>query len=142
MVERSDKQGSQPERFKPQDEPPFWERVVGLIGLLLVLASLGYLLYQGIWGDRSPPDVVVEQEAILSSGTDYLVQFKARNLGGETAAEVKITGTLSQNGQEVEKTETTIDYVPAGSEQRGGLYFSSDPRVGELKLSVSGYRAP
>lgn len=141
MVERNNNQCRQ-EDIKEGDEPPFWERVVAFLGLLLVLASLGYLLYQGIWGDNSPPDVVIEQEAILNSGKDYLVRFKARNFGGETAAEVQVTGTLSQNGQEIEKVETVIDYIPAGSEQRGGLYFSNDPSTAELELRASGYRVP
>lgn len=125
-----------------QQEPPLWERVIALLGLLMVLASLGYLLYQGLWGDHSPPDIVVEQEGVLASGQDHLVRFKARNLGGQTAAEVTITGVLSQNGQQIETTETTIDYIPAGSEQQGGLYFSHDPRSGKLDLTASGYRTP
>jgi uncharacterized protein (TIGR02588 family) len=141
MAERRDEQ-SGPGRSKRQAAPPVWERVVAFLGLLLVLASLGYLLYQGIWGNRSPPDIVIAQETIASSGKDYLVQFRARNLGGETAAEVKITGTLSRNGQEIEKSEVTIDYVAAGSERRGGLFFSNDPRDGQFALSVSGYRLP
>lgn len=131
-----------PGRQQDTDEPPFWERVVALLGLLLVLASLGFLLYQGLWGDNSPPDVVIELEAILSSGEDYLVRFKARNLGGETAAGVQVTGTLRQSGREIEKAETVIDYVPAGSEQSGGLYFSNDPGTAELELRASGYRIP
>jgi uncharacterized protein (TIGR02588 family) len=115
---------------------------VALLGLLLVLISLGFLLYEGLWGDRSPPDVIVEREQILDSGEDYLATFKARNRGGETAAEVKITGTLTRSGRQVEQAETTLDYVPSGSRQRGGLYFSNDPRTGELGLSASGYRIP
>lgn len=126
----------------PNDEPPFWERVVAFLGLLLVLGSLGYLLYQGIWGSHTPPDIVVEPYGILDSGEDYLVRFKARNLGGKTAAEVKITGTLSRNGQQIEQSEATVDYVPAGSEQQGGLYFRSDPRQSQLEFRASGYREP
>lgn len=126
----------------PNGEPPFWERVVAFLGLLLVLGSLGYLLYQGIWGSHTPPDIVVEPHGILDSGEDYLVRFKARNLGGKTAAEVKITGTLSRNGRQIEQREVTIDYVPAGSEQQGGFFFNSDPRQSQLEFRVSGYREP
>lgn len=133
---------SEPGCSKQRAAAPLWERVVAFLGLLLVLGSLGYLFYQGIWGDRSPPDIVIMQEAITGSGKDYLVQFRARNRGGQTAAEVKITGTLSRSGQEIEKSEVTVDYLAAGSEQRGGLFFSNDPRDGQLALGVSGYRLP
>lgn len=125
-----------------QQQPPFWERVIAALGLLLVLASVAYLFYQGVWGDHSPPDIVVEPAGILDSGKDYLVRFKARNLGGETAAEVTISGVLKRDGEQVETTETTLDYIPAGSEQQGGLYFKNDPRSGELELSAAGYRTP
>lgn len=131
-----------PKTSSRKDEPPFWERVVAFLGLLLVLGSLGFLFYEGIWGDHSPPDLIVEREQIMDSGADYLVKFRARNVGGETAAKVTITGTLTRNGQPLERTDTTLDYIPAGSEEYGGLYFSNDPRVGKLKLSASGYQLP
>lgn len=122
--------------------PPFWERFVAFIGLILVLGSLGFLLYEGVWGDNSPPDVVVELVRIRDSGDDYLVEFKARNEGGETAAEVRITATLTRDGREIEETEASLDYVPAGSEQRGGLFFENDPNESELELRASGYQIP
>lgn len=124
------------------DQPPLWERVIAGIGLLLVLGSLGFLMLQGIWGDKSPPDVVLELVRVGDNGNDYLVQFKARNEGGQTAAEVRVTATLVRSGQVVEATEVTLDYVPAGSEQQGGFYFSSDPREGQLELKASGYLIP
>lgn len=127
---------------KGSKEPPFWERAIAFLGLILVLGSLGFLLYEGLWGDDSPPDVIVEREQILDSGEDYLVKFKARNEGGETAAAVKITGTLTRDGEQIEQAEVTLDYVPASSEVRGGLYFSNDPREGQLELGASGYQLP
>lgn len=125
-----------------QDGPPFWEHIVAFIGLILVLGSLGFLLYQGIWGDNSPPDVIVELAEVRDSGDDYLVEFKARNEGGTTAAEVRIAATLTRDGHQVEETEASLDYVPAGSERRGGLFFRNDPRAGELELRASGYQIP
>jgi uncharacterized protein (TIGR02588 family) len=141
MADQERKQ-SQHKPASKKKEPPLWERAVAVLGLLLVLGALGFLLHEGIWGDQSPPDVIVERQQIIDSGEDYLVTFKARNEGGETAAAVKITGTLTRNGQQIEKSEITIDYVPSGSEQRGGFYFSHDPRIGELEFSASGYRTP
>lgn len=125
-----------------KDGPPFWERIVAFLGLILVLGSLGFLLYEGVWGDNSPPDVVVELVRIRDSGDDYLVEFKASNEGGKTAADVRITATLTRDGREVEEAEASLDYVPAGSEQRGGLFFRNDPNAGELELRASGYQVP
>lgn len=126
----------------PGEAPPLWERVVAALGLLLVLATLGFLLYEGIWGGQAPPDVNVEPQGIFESGESYLVEFKARNDGDQTAANVRITGVLVRDGQVLEQAEVTMDYVPAGSMQAGGLYFRNDPRRGELTLGASGYQVP
>lgn len=141
MPESNQRSQSRP-KTNQNDPPPLWERIIAFFGLLFVLSSLGFLLYEGLWGDHSPPDVIVEPKAIIDSGQDYLVRFKARNTGGKTAAEVKITGKLSRDGEQIEQTEATFDYIPAGSEQSGGLYFTNDPRGSTLELSVSGYRVP
>lgn len=125
-----------------REEPPFWERAVGALGVVLVLASLGFLLYDGIWGDDSPPDIVVEPGPIVDSGGDYLVRFVARNRGGGTAKDITITGTLTRGGRQIEESEATLDYVPSGATQPGGLYFREDPRNGELELNASGYQRP
>jgi len=123
-------------------EPPLWERLVALVGSLLVLASVVYLLYQGIWGDHSPPDIVIEQIDVMDSGADHLVRFRARNQGGKTAAEVIVRGVLERDGEQIETAEASIDYIPPGSEQQGGLYFSHDPRQAQLTIGASGYRLP
>lgn len=127
---------------KQNYSPPIWERVIAAIGLLLVLGSLGFLIFQGVWGDNSPPDITIRLVRIVDSGDDYLVEFKARNQGGTTAAEVGVSATLRRDGHEVEIGEVTLDYVSAGSERQGGLYFSNDPRLGQLEFKASGYRIP
>lgn len=118
------------------------ERVVAVLGILLVCGSLGYLLFAAVNNGEGPPDVRVQQAAIAGSGGDYLVQFKASNEGGETAAQVRIVGSLSRNGQQIETSEVTLDYVPVHSERKGGLYFENDPRSGQLQLRASGYQRP
>ena len=53
-----------------------------------------------------------------------------------------VEGELEADTGKVETSETTIDYVPAEGEQRGGLYFRQDPRRLRLKLRAHGYREP
>lgn len=82
---------------------------MALLGLLLVVSALGFLLYEAFWGDPSPPDVVVELDQIVDSGADYLVTFTAHNRGGETAAGVTVTGTLSYADNQTEHARVTLD---------------------------------
>jgi uncharacterized protein (TIGR02588 family) len=130
------------QQVNANDAPPPWEWAVALLGLVLVLGSIGFLAYQVVAGDDSPPDVLIRAEAILPVKTGYLVQIRAVNQGGSTAAELRIEGTLRGESGRVEKSETVIDYVPAHSHRKGGLFFAKDPRQFTLQLRAKGYAEP
>jgi uncharacterized protein (TIGR02588 family) len=118
------------------------EWIVAISSAALVLAVLGYLIYDGVRSPKAPPDVTIEVDSIQKAGPGYLVLFRARNGGPTTAAEVLVEGELETNSGKVEASETTIDYVPARGEQHGGLYFGQDPQRGRLRLRAHGYRDP
>jgi uncharacterized protein (TIGR02588 family) len=59
-----------------------------------------------------------------------------------TAEGVVVEGELTIEDGQKEVSHTEIDYVPAHAERRGGLFFSQDPRRGELRLRVLGYEEP
>jgi uncharacterized protein (TIGR02588 family) len=109
---------------------------------VLVLGSIGFLTYQVVAGDDSPPDVLIRADAVLPVKTGYLVQIRALNQGGTTAAELRVEGTLRGEGGSVETSETVIDYVPAHSHRKGGLFFTQDPRQFTLQLRAKGYAEP
>jgi uncharacterized protein (TIGR02588 family) len=144
MAEREDRQQQRGEgqEISTNDVPPMWEWAVALLGLALVLGSLGVIAYQVVMGDDSPPDVLIRADAILPVKTGYLVQIRALNQGGLTAAELRIEGTLSSERGSVETSETVIDYVPAHSHRKGGLFFARDPRQFTLQLRAKGYAEP
>ena len=118
------------------------EWIVAISSAALVLALLGFLIYEGVRSPGTPPDVTVEVDSIQKVGPGYLVLFRARNSGRTAAAEVLVEGVLDADSARVETSETTIDYVPADGEQRGGLYFREDPRRLRLRLRAHGYRDP
>jgi uncharacterized protein (TIGR02588 family) len=118
------------------------EWIVALFSAAMVLALLGFLVYEGVASPRTPPDVTIEVDSIQKAGPGYLVLFRARNGGRTTAAEVLVEGEVEADSGRVERAETMIDYVPARGEQRGGLYFRSDPRRSRLRIRAHGYRNP
>jgi uncharacterized protein (TIGR02588 family) len=121
---------------------PPWEWAVALLGLVLVLGSMGFLAYQAVAGDDSPPDILIQANAIMPVRAGYLVQIQAINQGGSTAAELRIEGTLMGERGSVESSEAVIDYVPAHSHRNGGLFFTKDPRQFTLQLRATGYAEP
>ena len=62
--------------------------------------------------------------------------------GRSTAADVIVEGELQADTGRVEVSQTTLDYVPGGGDQRAGLYFTHDPRRLRLRLRAHGYREP
>ena len=118
------------------------EWIVAAGSAALVLGVLGFLVYDGVRHPATPPDVTIEVDSIQAAGPGYLVLFRARNRGRSTAAEVMVEGELQADSGSVETSETTMDYVPAGGQQRGGLYFAHDPRRLQLRLRAHGFREP
>ncbi|HVF24920.1 MAG TPA: hypothetical protein VNA23_03475 [Anaerolineales bacterium] len=123
-------------------DAPLWMWGIALLGLVLVLGSIVFMLYEAITGDTSPPDVVVRVESIEAATSGFLVSFRAVNEGGSTAAGITIEGTLRDGTEGIETSNTTIEYLPSHSERKGGLFFTLDPRQYELELRATGFEEP
>lgn len=114
---------------------------VAALGFLLVLCTLGFLLYRAFFVPDTPPDVSLRVVSVQPSSGGYLVLLEAVNRGGETAAELLVEGELRQGGQVVETGELTFDFLPPDSVREGGLFFRRDPRAG-LELRAKSFREP
>lgn len=115
---------------------------MAVFGLLLVLAALAALTYEAVAGDTSSPDPLIRVTGVHKVQGGYLAQVEAFNSGGDTAAGLTVGGTLKQNGQDIETSEVTLDYLPGQSLREAGLFFSEDPRRYRLELRALGYQEP
>ena len=123
---------------------PFWEKVVGVVGLLIVLGVVGFLLYEALQ-PQTAAEIVAEVKAVTPQAGGYLVDFVASNHGRQTAASVTIEGALydpAQGDEPVETAEVTFDYIPDQSERTGSFVFKHDPRRYEVRLQVKGFMDP
>ena len=121
---------------------PLSERIVAFVGLILVLGSIGFLVYQAITRNSAPPDVTLNINIITTVSNGYLVKFQAMNKGNSTAKGLIVEGQLKDGNEDIETSETTLDYLPSHSEREGGLFFTKDPRQFELQLRALGYEQP
>jgi uncharacterized protein (TIGR02588 family) len=121
---------------------PTLEWIVGGVGLLLITGVIAFMLYHAITGIDSPPDVNVSVVSIRQNRSGYLVMIKARNYGGTTAEGTVIEGELKKGSQVLERSHTTLDYSPPGSEKELGLFFRQDPRLFQLQIRPLGYEEP
>lgn len=123
-------------------EAPVWMWGIALVGLALVAASIGFMLYKAVAGDASPADITVQVDSTVPTRSGYLVKFRAVNTGGSTVEGLTIEGTLRNGSETMETSDTVLEWVPAHSEREGGLFFSYDPRQHQLQLRAKGYEDP
>jgi uncharacterized protein (TIGR02588 family) len=122
--------------------PPLSEWLVAAIGLLLLLASVGYLLYDGNGGGAQPPAPAMRLLGVEPQGGRFLVRVQAVNESRTTAAALRVEGTLKRGTELVERSELEFDYLPGHSSREGGMFFTTDPRGLRLELAARSYRAP
>jgi uncharacterized protein (TIGR02588 family) len=132
-----------PDRPRISDpDPPLWEWAVAALGAVVLLAVLGFLAWETWRLDHSPPDPRLSVEKVVEQpGSRYLVIVRAENRGSQAAASLKISGRLRAGGT-VESSDTEFQYLPGASHREAGLFFTHDPRGGELTLSVESYQQP
>lgn len=119
-----------------------WEWLVAAVGLILVAGAIGATIYRAVTKADTPPTLAVTVDSIERRGEMFLVKFTVKNTGGQTAAAVQIEGELKTAAQIAETAEATLDYAPAGSIRRGGLFFKQDPQNSDLQIRVKGYEEP
>lgn len=124
-------------------EKPRWAWIIAATGAALIASVLVFLTMEALRQRSSPPDITVEVETIapLSSG-QYLVQIRAHNRGGATAAQVQVEGSIRKGEDVLETRQLTLDYVPSRSYKSGGLFFSRNPEEFTLEIRASGYAEP
>lgn len=123
-------------------DTPRLEWLLGMLGLALIVAAVCYLTYQGLTHPSKPGAVVVTVLDIHPVGDAHVVKFSVRNEGSENLSQLHLTARLSDGDKEIESAQAFIDYLPARSEQRGGVYLRHDPRRFTLRIDPAGYMEP
>lgn len=118
------------------------EWAAAAVGAVLFVAMIGYLALLGFQDVDGVPQIDLASSSPIRQGTHYLVEFTATNQGKATALSVTVEATLHDGEKEVERRETTIDYLPPQSSRSGGFIFRRDPAQLQLRLNASSYLHP
>jgi uncharacterized protein (TIGR02588 family) len=124
-----------------RDITPPLEWAAGAFGALVFCGMLGVLISTGLSGADNPPSISVDVERVVATENGYLLEFAAYNEGDVTAAAVEIVAELKAGG-EMQERRARFDYLPPRSERRGGFFFETDPRQGDLRVYADGYNDP
>jgi uncharacterized protein (TIGR02588 family) len=108
---------------------------MGALGLFLVIGCLVVILWRATTNVKGP-DVHLRLIETRPAQGQWLAEIEARNLGGDTAAEVEIEGRLGE-----ETASALLDYLPASGRRTVVLGFSRDPE-GQVELRTRGWIEP
>jgi uncharacterized protein (TIGR02588 family) len=111
------------------------------ISLAMILSVVGLLVYQEVTGGDAPASLVAHAGEPRETAGGYVVPVDVRNVGDTSAEEVQLQATLTWPGGS-ERGEAILPLVPYRSDRRAWIAFSHDPRGGEIRVRVLGYREP
>ncbi|MBE9020553.1 hypothetical protein C7Y66_25790 [Chroococcidiopsis sp. CCALA 051] len=124
-------------------EKNWLEWIVFGISLILVLFTLGYIVYDGATLGETPPNIELQLGQPQPQSDRFIVPVTATNRGDETAETVQIEVTLNSDGREEETAEFEIAFLPRHSTRRGWVTFQTDPRtVAQIEARVLGFEKP
>lgn len=127
--------------MKKDSEKKNWlEWSVTISSGILVLFTLGFLIYQIVTEEETPPDIVISLGPVAKKDGGYSVPIIAFNYGTSTAQNVTIE-VIAGDAVE-EKAQISFQYLPRKSSVKGWVSFSIHPQPKALKSRIVGYSVP
>ena len=124
-------------------EKNWLEWIVFAASLVLVLSTLGYLVYDGATLGDTPADIQFQLGITKPQSNHFVVPVTVINRGDMTAEGVHIEVTLEDGGKEQETAEFEISFLPRHSSREGLVTFQTDPRrVEQMQARVLGFEKP
>lgn len=120
-----------------QEHIPRAEWVVAGIGLVLLCSCMAFLLYKAFLVEDTVPRISFRVESIIPQDGGALVLAEVANAGGETVTGLHIVGRAGK-----EEHEAVIDFLPARSARKFGMFFSAIPDETSLQFVPGGYQKP
>lgn len=113
------------------------------LSFVLVLCTLGYLVYDGATSAKTPANIELELGKPQPQANRFMIPVSVTNSGETTAETVQIEVTLETSGKEQENAQLEIGFLPRHSKREGWVTFETDPRsVEETKARVLGFEQP
>lgn len=124
-------------------EKNWLEWLVFAASLVLVVGTLGYLIYDAGTSGNAPPSIEMQLGKPQPRLNYFFVPVSVTNRGDETAEAVHIEVVLESGGKEQESGEFEIAFLPRRSTRKGWVTFQTDPRrVEQMKARVLGFEKP
>ena len=111
------------------------------LGLVLLMAMLGYLVREAVTTGSRPPELAVHLGVPRPVTEGFQVPVTVVNRGDRVAEAVTVTITLAAKAAR-EDAVLSIAFLPRQSRREGWVTFRGDPRDGNLQVGPVGYVSP
>ncbi|MGB7924959.1 MAG: hypothetical protein WCF57_17090 [Pyrinomonadaceae bacterium] len=119
------------------------EWAVFALSLVLVAATLAYLAYDAATLGDAPPTIEVRVGEPVQRPHNFIVPITITNHGDMTAEGVHIEVALENGGEELERSEFDVAFLPRSATREGWVAFQTDPRTAQkINARVLGYEKP
>jgi len=109
---------------------------------ILVLATIGVLVAEGMRSDGDAPSLGIEIGSATRDRGAHRVPVTVRNTGDVTAEQVRIEVLLLDGEREAERGELTFVFVPRNSSRQGWVTFHRDPSCCRVIARPAGFNTP
>lgn len=117
------------------------EWTVFAVGLILVAATLAYLVREVVTTGSTPPELVVNLGPPRPVAHGFQVPVTVVNRGDRVAEDVSVMITLATR-TEREEAALSIAFLPHASSRQGWVTFRSNPKDGNLQVGPVTYASP
>ncbi len=118
------------------------EWVIFAFSLVLVLGTLGILIYEAISLGKKPADPQMRLGTAEAHAGYFAVPVTIENRGDETVENVHLAVELKLPGGASERGEFDLPYLPRRATRHAWVTFRHDPREGKLEPMILGYQKP
>lgn len=118
------------------------EWIVFGVASVLVVGTLGFLIYRTADVDDGPPVIEAAVGPAERRGAGFALPVQITNTGDQSADEVIIEITVHR-GASVEQAELAVGLLPRRSRREGWVQLAADPGTADsIAANVRSYREP
>ena len=111
------------------------------VGLILVVATLAYLVREVVTTGSNPPEVMVQLGTPRPVTHGFQVPVTVFNRGDKVAEGLSVVITLARKAER-EEAVLDIPFLPKGSKREGWVTFRGDPADGRLEVGPVVHASP
>ena len=127
---------------KRKEGVPTIEWVTGVLGLAVVVGTLGFIGYEAFLDGPAEPHLEATVETTGRAGAGFSATVMVRNQSRQAAADVLVEGVIrSREGADL-RSEVRLDYVPGLSSRKATLVFPRAPGEEGIAVRILGYTTP